>query len=155
MTRLIIIFFLLCSYAAQAKDALYCVSEAAYFEARGEGPVGMAAVASVILNRVKSRHYPNTPCEVVYQHMQFSYYWDGKPEKINDQQAWHVSKTIARMVLQGKVTDITNNATHYHSSAIRPSWITEVSPMCSIGRHLFYRLKEGKHETTYEETSVR
>ncbi len=44
-----------------------CLSEALYFEARGESLTGVVAVAEVILNRVDSPDYPNSVCGVVNQ----------------------------------------------------------------------------------------
>ena len=46
-------------------EALACVALAVYFEARGEPVAGQLAVANVVMNRVESSRYPNTPCEVV------------------------------------------------------------------------------------------
>ena len=42
-----------------------CLTEALYFEARGESLKGQFAVAEVILNRVDSGLYPRTVCGVV------------------------------------------------------------------------------------------
>jgi hypothetical protein len=50
----------------QARD-LECLTEAVYFEARGETPAGQAAVAQVVLNRVKSPAFPKSVCGVVFQ----------------------------------------------------------------------------------------
>ncbi len=44
-----------------------CLTEALYFEARGESLSGVVAVAEVILNRVDSPDYPNSVCAVVNQ----------------------------------------------------------------------------------------
>src|SRR5690606_18896733 len=44
-----------------------CLALAMYFEARSEGPEGMRAVGSVVLNRVESDQFPPTPCEVVHE----------------------------------------------------------------------------------------
>jgi len=44
-----------------------CLTEALYFEARGENLVGQVAVAEVILNRVDSKSYPNSVCGVIQQ----------------------------------------------------------------------------------------
>jgi len=45
----------------------HCLTEAIYFEARSESIQAQRAVAEVILNRVDSRRYPNTVCEVINQ----------------------------------------------------------------------------------------
>ena len=86
------------------------MSEAIYFEARGESIVGQIAVGNVALNRVHSKRFPNTVCKVVHQgvtykgHMirnkcQFSYYCDGRPEKIKDAEAFVLASQVAVDVL--------------------------------------------------------
>lgn len=55
-------------------------------EAAGEGAVGMAAVAQVIMNRTGSGRFPNTVGEVVQQNKQFSA-WN-KGEGGNDPWKW-------------------------------------------------------------------
>ena len=39
-----------------------CMADNIYFEARNQGTAGWSAVASVTLNRVKDKRYPNTVC---------------------------------------------------------------------------------------------
>ena len=69
---------------------LKCLSEALYFEARGEQIEGQIAVADVIINRKVSKRFPNTICGVVAEGShkrnacQFSYNCDGKLELIYD-----------------------------------------------------------------------
>ena len=71
-----------------------CLTEAVYFEARGEAVRGQIAVAQVVMNRTFSGFYPNTVCGVVYQnkhrHMacQFTFACDNNPDV--DQRARHV-----------------------------------------------------------------
>ncbi len=67
-----------------------CLSEAVYFEARSESETGQAAVAQVVLNRVKSGLYPQSICGVVYQNRhrymgcQFSFACEGKSLRVGD-----------------------------------------------------------------------
>lgn len=49
-----------------------------YSEARGESYRGQVAVASVVLNRVKSSSFPNTVAGVIYQRGAFSVVADGQ-----------------------------------------------------------------------------
>ncbi|MEO9961273.1 MAG: cell wall hydrolase, partial [Nisaea sp.] len=53
--------------SAFAEDEQTCLANGIYFEARGEEEEGQAAVAQVILNRVRNPAYPDTICGVVYQ----------------------------------------------------------------------------------------
>ena len=47
--------------------AVTCMAKNIFFEAAVESTAGKLAVAQVTLNRVESKHYPNTVCEVVYE----------------------------------------------------------------------------------------
>ena len=67
-----------------------CLAEAIYFESRCEPEGGQAAVAQVVLNRVRSGIYPTTVCGVVYQDRnrpfacQFSFACEGKSLRIEE-----------------------------------------------------------------------
>ena len=67
-----------------------CLAEAIYFEARSEPEAGQAAVAQVVLNRVRSGIYPTDVCGVVYQDAnrpfacQFSFACEGKSLRITE-----------------------------------------------------------------------
>ncbi len=122
-----------------------CLSEALYFEARGESLKGQFAVAEVILNRVKSRAYPDSVCGVVKQGTgrkhacQFSYACDGRAERIGEKKAFKQVSKVAALMLKGAKSDLTNGATHYHTRAVRPNWASVFPRTASIGVHYFYR----------------
>ena len=123
-----------------------CLSEAIYFEARGEPVRGQIAVAQVVMNRVFSRYYPNSVCGVVYQNSnrracQFSFACDRIPnDRINEPAAWDRAQQIARETLDGKywLTDV-GKATHYHAYWVHPHWVREMQRLDRIGVHTFYR----------------
>ncbi|WP_415403570.1 cell wall hydrolase [Tateyamaria sp. SN3-11] len=122
-----------------------CLSEALYFEARGETVKGQFAVAEVIMNRVKSARFPNNVCGVINQgtgrkyQCQFTYTCDGAPETIHEAQAFSRVGKVARAVLDGKAPAITSGATHYHTTAVRPRWSRVYTKTARIGVHIFYR----------------
>lgn len=122
-----------------------CLTEALYFEARGESVRGMFAVAEVILNRVDNRAYPNTVCGVVNQgtggryQCQFTYTCDGIADRVNDRASWRTVGIVARAMLDGAPRELTNGATHYHTRAVSPSWSRVFPRTASIGSHYFYR----------------
>ena len=131
-----------------------CLALAIYFEARSEPIAGQLAVAQVIENRVVSRHYPDNICEVVMEGpvyksghpkrnmCQFSFWCDGKPETINDNDAWQTALRIAKSV---KDIDVSEGATHYHSIDVSPAWRYTMQTTVVIGRHIFYKpTGEGK-----------
>lgn len=123
-----------------------CLAEAIYFEARGESTAGQLAVAEVILNRVDSDAYPGTICGVVRQGAdrpsgcQFSYQCDGKPEVIRDRRAFMKAGKIAHLVLEGRPRTLTENATHFHTTGVRPTWARRLVNVGRIGDHVFYRM---------------
>ena len=119
-----------------------CLTEALYFEARGESLEGQIAVAEVILNRVDSPLYPRTVCGVVKQRggggCQFSYVCHGKT-KMREKAAANLAGRIARAMLDGAPRILTDGATHFHTRGVRPSWSKRFAKTASIGGHLFYR----------------
>lgn len=122
-----------------------CLSEALYFEARGETVTGMLAVAEVIINRRKSRHFPNSICGVVSQGShrknacQFSYKCDGIAEVYREASARDMVAKIAKIALGKKKSSLTKGATFYHSKSVYPRWARKFSQTARIGQHLFYR----------------
>jgi Cell Wall Hydrolase len=124
-----------------------CLSEALYFEARGETVKGQFAVAEVIMNRVNSTQFPNTPCGVIKQgtgrkfQCQFTYTCDGRTEKISEKQAYERVAKVARATLDGTegVGNLTDGATYYHTTSVRPVWARKFKKTAQIGVHLFYR----------------
>jgi len=124
-----------------------CLSEAVYYEARSETRSGQIGVAEVIKNRVKSKHYPNTICGVVYQGSerrtgcQFSFTCDGSMEKAPKGKAWERSKEIAALSLTGLAPELTRKATHYHTTDVNPVWASTLRYNGQIGSHKFYRFK--------------
>lgn len=55
------------------RQQVTCLALAVYYEARGESLRGQRAVASVVMNRVRSPRFPDTACEVIFQRGQFSF----------------------------------------------------------------------------------
>tara|TARA_R110002074_G_scaffold67298_1_gene158502 strand:- start:1681 stop:2238 length:558 start_codon:yes stop_codon:yes gene_type:complete len=113
-------------------------------EARGEGLVGMQAVANVIMNRVRSSRFPSTVQGVVLAPWQFSMWNAGEP---NGERAANVTiadsnfKTavdVANAAIAGGLSDLTGGALHYYANYIAaPSWAKTASSQSAIGRHIF------------------
>ena len=136
-------------------SALICLALNIFWEARGEdkkyGNLAMAAPALVVLNRVEDPRYPNNVCDVIKQsktyangspirnQCQFSWYCDGKSDLPNDLEAWKWSKLVARMVIEGKIEDVTNGATHNHAYYVSPKWNIKKTMTTTIGSHIYYR----------------
>lgn len=127
-----------------AGDAQWeCLTEAIYFESRGERLEGQIAVAEVILNRVDNPLYPHSVCAVVKQRggggCQFSYVCDGRADRMRDRTAADLAGRIARAMLDGAPRVLTDGATHFHTKGVKPSWSKRFARTTSIGAHLFYR----------------
>ena len=103
-------------------SARQCVALAMYWEARGEGRPGMVAVGSVVMNRVRSDEFPDTPCDVVYQGgetppCQFSWWCDGKSDRPQNQVQWSLALNTATEVLAERTDDPTGGALFFRSTA--------------------------------------
>ena len=118
--------------------SLACLALAVYFEARSEPLAGQLAVAQVVLNRVADPRYPDKVCEVVYQRYQFSFYWDGKPERAKDKQAWQTAELVASAALAGSGHAGLAGVTHYHAAYVQPRWAHAYTLVATIGTHRFY-----------------
>lgn len=132
--------------AASGDAQWQCLTEALYFEARGETVKGQFAVAEVILNRVDSTQYPSSVCGVVTQgtgrkyQCQFTFTCDGHPEVVNEPAAYASVGKVARIMLDGAPRELTDGATHYHTTAVTPSWARRFIQTARIGVHKFYRM---------------
>ena len=89
-----------------------CLAEGIYFEARGEPEAGQAAVAQVILNRVRNPAYPenrsaasSTRIENWRHRCQFSFACDGRSERIAEQRQWETAQRVARDVTRRQNLD--------------------------------------------------
>ena len=122
-----------------------CLTEALYFEARGETLKGIFGVAEVILNRVDDRRYPSTVCGVVNQgtgeryRCQFTYTCDGRPEHMRDDRAHDLVGKIAKLMIEGAPRRLTKGATHYHTKSVNPRWAKVFPRTTTIGYHHFYK----------------
>jgi hypothetical protein len=131
--------------AARSRNEKACLAQAVYFEARGESARGQAAVAQVVLARVKARGRPKSICGVVYEgsHLstgcQFSFTCDGVADVIRDRGAWARAQGIASRAMRGKLKSVARGATYFHARYVRPYWASSMVKVATIGTHVFYR----------------
>lgn len=133
-----------------------CIADALYHEARGEGEVGMLAVANVIHNRYNHPNYPDTYCGVINQHKQFSYTLEGKPqgehlkahlafkpEKARN--AYQTAEKIADDVVEGRLQKfLPSTVLWYTTTKVKNYWTKTKKVVVQIGNHKFYSDKEKK-----------
>tara|TARA_B100000242_G_scaffold289337_1_gene259014 strand:- start:194 stop:697 length:504 start_codon:yes stop_codon:yes gene_type:complete len=145
------------TFAQAYVDETHCMALNIYHEAKNQSFVGQVAVGLVTMNRVRDHRYPNTVCEVVYQgpsrpswkdpnkripirhKCQFSWYCDGKSDEARDKKAWWKAVEYARMVMSHRILDVTEGATHYHATYVRPAWASQKTRTTRIETHIFYR----------------
>ncbi|WP_106766008.1 spore cortex-lytic enzyme [Paenibacillus faecalis] len=108
------------------------MANAVYGEARGEPFEGQVAVAAVILNRVKSPNFPNTPSGVIFQPRAFTAVADG-------QIYLTPNETARKAVIQAiNGWDPSGGALYYFNPETATSeWIWSRPQIKTIGRHIF------------------
>jgi len=128
-----------------------CLALNIYWEARDQDLKGKLAIGLVTLRRVKSKHYPDTICGVVWQRnrdresgklvAQFSWTLDGKSDTPTNTKAWIEAKMVASSFAGdgAYIEDFTKGAHLYHADYVNPYWKDHYKLMARIGSHLFYR----------------
>jgi spore germination cell wall hydrolase CwlJ-like protein len=115
-------------------------------EARGEGDLGMKAVANVVMNRVANPCWWGTTVkEVCLKPYQFSCWLANDPNRaiilhLDDGFViYNEALAIAQQACAGTLDDITNGATSYYAAGTpEPKWAVGKTPCATIGHHLFY-----------------
>ena len=140
------------------ETAFICLALNTYHEAKNQSLVGQIATAQVVMNRVEDDRFPSTVCEVVKQgptrpswedpekeypikhRCQFSWYCDGKDDTPKNEKAWRKAQDVAFLVYYNKIQlDVTEGATHYHATYVRPAWAKTKKRTTRIEKHIFYR----------------
>ncbi len=127
-----------------------CLATGIYFESRGESVRGQAAVAQVMLNRVRNPNYPDSICGVVYQNKhrrnrcQFSFACDRFRDRVRNKSLWKMAEQVAKETTAGRIwLSQVGSSTHYHATYVRPKWARSMKKVGKIGLHIFYRTKRG------------
>lgn len=135
--------------ALESSRELECLADAVYYEARGETPSGQAAVAQVVMNRVRHPAFPKSICGVVFQGAvnrtgcQFSFACDGSMRRARDVGAWARARKIASRTLAGAMPSEVGSATHFHTINVSPGWGPRLLRVAQVGMHIFYRFGRG------------
>jgi hypothetical protein len=123
-------------------------------EARGEPPAGKAAVANVVVNRVRvdesraranlKMRFGGTVEGVCQRPLQFSCWNANDPNRavilgVTTANAKFVEcLDIARRAVDGTLADNTKGSTHYHAASVSPNWAQGHTPVVTLGSHRFY-----------------
>ena len=121
-----------------------CLALNVFFEARTEPVMGQLAVIEVTMNRVESRSYPDTVCDVVWDRKQFSWTHDGvhdDPTRMSylDKLAWEDTTALVDAYLHGDIDMPSSGATMYHADYVNPYWTSSYTPVAKVGSHIFYK----------------
>jgi hypothetical protein len=150
---------------------LKCLADNIYHEAGSESIHGQAAVARVVMNRIRYG-FAHTPCQVVYQAniitkideatqemvkvklCQFSWVCENSKNKINPAR-YRTAKQVAYDVLAfDAYSDVVPKTTlFFHNLSIKPNWPHH--KVKQIGNHIFYmkaKYVEKKPRHTKEQT---
>ena len=141
----------------EASRDLDCLTAAVYYEARGETAAGQAAVAQVVLNRVRHPAFPKSVCAVVYQgaathSCQFSFACNGAMRAGHELGAWDRARDVAARALSGYVMNDVGRATHFHVASLGGIWGGSMVRVAQIGSHVFYTF--GGHRTALSSSEV-
>jgi spore germination cell wall hydrolase CwlJ-like protein len=152
------------------ESEIECLAKNIYFEAKSQSLAGQLAVGLVVMNRVKSKNFPNDVCKVIYEgpireswktrkdptlpkekrkyypirhRCQFSWYCDGFRDTIKEPTVYSKIITVASKIINKHVFDFTNGSTHYHADYVSPEW-TNLDVVMTIDEHIFYKPKNKK-----------
>jgi spore germination cell wall hydrolase CwlJ-like protein len=142
-------------FTEQTKKEIECLADNIFFESAYEPYEGKKAVAFVTLNRVKSKFYPDSICEVVKQKTtrvcQFSWYCEETPKRLSyTKNLTPAQKKVYNEIYElaihvyvndSYLIDPTNGALFYHADYVNPGW-RNMKHTATIGRHIFYIRKD-------------
>ena len=122
-------------WLTNAHKDIMCLADNIYHEARGESYLGKLLVANVTINRVKSKYWPGSICEVVHQYKQFSWTLATKVKSVNIKEYAEAKKIAVEAMTISRVTD----ATYFHATRIKPKWAKYCKKLATVGNHIFYK----------------
>jgi len=119
-------------------DSIKCLSDNAFFEARGTSRLDMQAVTEVVINRSNSRKYPRNICKVIWQPKQFSWTNQGYSKaqdklrralsKPREAQEYKQATLVAYKVLSSTENRLlSSEVLWYHSHKVNPVWNKDLS----------------------------
>lgn len=139
---------------------LTCLAKNIYFEAGSEPLLGQAAVARVVINRIRHGFGPN-PCSVIYQSTivqkenddgelqkvklcQFSWVCEGKDNPNTKSARYQQAKQVAYDVLAHDAYDdvVPKSTLFFHNTSVSPNWA--YNNVKQIGNHIFYSKSKKK-----------
>jgi N-acetylmuramoyl-L-alanine amidase len=116
---------------------LECIAKVVHHEAANQPRDGQLAVAQLIMNRVESGRFPDTPCKVANQPGQFFNTHAYRPRKDS---RWDMAVDVAREARDGATADVVPGAYFYHAAYQAPNrFFQSRQRVAVLGDHVFYR----------------
>jgi len=139
MKTILLSVFLLLPLNAQPfiDKQVTCISQAIYYEAGNQKPLGKEAVAWVIFNRAEK--YNISPCEVIHQKLNGRKQFTFIPTRIKYWNQYIESSELARDMYWNldTYTDPTKGALYFHAVYIHPHW--HYKKTTKIQDHIFFK----------------
>lgn len=135
---------------ALAPNVIDTYARTIWGEARGEGELGMQAVANVIYNRVqRSGWWGSDIVGVCRKPWQFSCWNDNDPNKekllnvTESDEQFKECLSLASRAVDGELPDLTNGSDSYFDCRMPkpPSWAANASMRAVIGHHIFFKTR--------------
>lgn len=119
---------------------MVCMVSNLWHESRSEDLVGNVLVAQTVMNRVKHRDYPSTPCRVIYQPNQFSWTSDGISDDVVPMTKSDIKRLqdiiyVAGAALDGSFDYIHRSLDYYAHDKVTPCWATAFDGAYVYGNH--------------------
>ncbi|OYD08345.1 spore cortex-lytic enzyme [Paludifilum halophilum] len=118
--------------AGMSKQEIQMMAQAVHAEARGEPHIGKVAVAAVMLNRMESDEFPDSPSAIIFEPLAFEAVQDGQIHMAPEPEA----KKAVNDALNG--WDPSGGALYYFNPDTATSnWIWGRPQIKRIGKHIF------------------
>lgn len=130
--------------AKNVEKEITCLAKNIYFESRGLSQKEQLAVGFVTFNRLKSKRYPDTLCQVINQYKQFS--WTlRKNKQIKEKRSWEKSLILAEKLYFNRkhLTDPTKGATHFYNPQLaNPKWAKKGKDVIKMAGHIYMKIEK-------------
>jgi N-acetylmuramoyl-L-alanine amidase len=110
-----------------SQDEIDLISRVVMAEAEDEPFEGKIYVIDTILNRVESKHFPNTVHDVIYQRGQFTSMWNGRFDRCSSNS--QLDETIKEENINRKNSDVIFFTADHYGENGKPSF--------RVGNHYF------------------
>jgi len=134
---------------------MQCLYLNAYFEGNNDSVIAQQGIIEVVLNRKKVEKY-NDVCSVIYKKNAFS--WTRKRHQIptNQKHIFKLTQMVVDVIVQGMrdgtLHPLTYGATYYHADYVNPCWLSDMSFVNKLGKHLFYKQVSNDSQACYKRT---